>query len=137
MFLRVLAIVLIFCPLFFSTTSFAQYNQKDLTNVSLEELMNVQVYSASKKNEPFFNTAAAVYIITPEDIRRSGATSIPELLRMVPGVSVQQVNSHTWDISARGFNGSIFANKLLVLIDGRAVYTPLFGGVFFFYKNKN
>jgi iron complex outermembrane receptor protein len=67
-------------------------------------------------------------VITPEDIRQSGATNIPDLLRMVPGMDVAQINSNTWAISARGFNFQ-FASKLLVLIDGRAVYSPLFGGV--------
>lgn len=104
--------------------------QNDLTQLSLEDLMNLEVYSATKKPQKMFGTAAAIYVITPEDIRRSGATNIPELLRMVPGVSVHKVNSHAWDISARGFNNSIFANKMLVLIDGRSVYTPLFAGVF-------
>jgi iron complex outermembrane receptor protein len=123
--------VCVFIYVFFlSSAVFAQTPPSDLTQVSMQDLMNVQVYSASKKPERFFNTAAAISVITPEDIRRSGATSIPELLRMVPGINVQQVSSHSWDISARGFNGSIFSNKLLVLIDGRAVYTPLYGGVF-------
>jgi iron complex outermembrane receptor protein len=72
--------------------------------------------------------AAAIFVITQEDIHRSGAANIPDLLRMVPGLDVAQINSNTWAISARGFNLQ-FANKLLVLIDGRAVYTPLFGGV--------
>lgn len=107
----------------------------DLTQLSLQDLMNVPVYSASKREEPFFNTPAATYVITSEDIRRSGAMSIPELLRMVPGLSVQQINSHSWDVSARGFNGSILNNKLLVLIDGRAVYTPLYGGVFWEFQD--
>lgn len=116
---------------FFSLAAQPGFAQaQDLTELSLEELMDVEVYSAAKKKQRFFEVPAAVYVITPEDIRRSGAASIPELLRMVPGVIVQKVNSNTWDISARGFNGSIFSNKLLVLIDGRAVYTPLFAGVF-------
>jgi iron complex outermembrane receptor protein len=72
--------------------------------------------------------AAAIFVITAEDIRRSGATNIPDLLRIVPGLDIAQINSNTWAISARGFNFQ-FASKLLVLIDGRAVYTPLFGGV--------
>jgi iron complex outermembrane receptor protein len=107
----------------------------DLTSLSLEDLMNVEIYSASKKEERVFETPAAVYVITQEDIRRSGATTIPALLRMVPGVISQKFNAHTWDVSARGFNGSIFANKILVLIDGRAVYTTLFGGVFWDVQN--
>ncbi len=115
--------------------AWAQTAQGDLTSLSLEDLMNVEIYSASKKYEPVFDTPAAVYVITQEDIRRSGATSIARLLRRVPGMIVQKVTSNTWDISARGFNGSIFSNKLLVLIDGRAVYTPLFGGVFWDVQN--
>jgi iron complex outermembrane recepter protein len=115
--------------------AFAQNAQSDLTALSLEDLMNVEVYSASKKSERVFDTPAAVTVITEDDIRRSGATTIPGLLRMVPGIIVQRVTAHSWDISSRGFNGSIFANKLLVLIDGRAVYTTLFGGVFWDVQN--
>jgi iron complex outermembrane recepter protein len=113
----------------------AQTAQGDLTELSMEDLMNIEIYSAAKKSEPVFDTPAAVYVITQEDIRRSGTTSVARLLRRVPGMIVQKVNSNTWDISARGFNGSIFSNKLLVLIDGRAVYTPLFGGVFWDVQN--
>jgi len=100
----------------------------DLTQVSLENLMNIEVTSVSKKEQKLSQVAAAIFVITPEDIRHSGATNIPELLRMVPGLDVAQINANTWAISARGFNLQ-FASKLLVLIDGRAVYTPLFGGV--------
>ena len=105
-----------------------QRHQPDLTDRSLEDLMNVEVTSVSKKEQKLSQVAAAIFVITQEDIRRSGATNIPDLLRMVPGLEVAQINSDTWAISARGFNLQ-FANKLLVLIDGRAVYTPLFGGV--------
>jgi iron complex outermembrane receptor protein len=101
----------------------------ELKQLSLEELMGVDVTSVSKKEEKLFDAAAAIYVITEEDIRRSGATSIPEVLRNVPGVEVARVDSHTWAITVRGFN-STAANKLLVLIDGRSVYTPLFSGVF-------
>lgn len=101
---------------------------KDLTATSLEDLMNVEVTSVSKKEQKLSQVAAAIFVITPEDIRRSGATNIPDLLRMVPGLDVAQINGSTWAISARGFNLQ-FADKLLVLIDGRAVYTPLYGGV--------
>ncbi len=87
------------------------------------------VYSASKHEEPVSSTAAAVYVLTADDIRRSGMTSIPELLRMVPGLDVARVDANHWAISSRGFN-SENANKLLVLIDGRTVYGPFFGGVF-------
>src|SRR5580693_8257371 len=101
----------------------------DLSDKSLEDLMNMQVTSVSKKEQKLSQVAAAILVITQEDIRRSGATNIPDLLRMVPGLDVAQINGNTWAISARGFNLQ-FANKLLVLIDGRAVYTPLFGGVY-------
>src|SRR6202161_2336551 len=91
--------------------------------------MNIQVTSVSKTEQTLSRTAAAIFVITQEDIRRSGATNIPDLLRMVPGLDVAQVNGSTWAISSRGFNDE-FANKLLVLIDGRTVYSPLFSGVF-------
>jgi len=101
---------------------------QDLTQLRLEDLMNIEVTSVSKKEQKMSQAAAAISVITQEDIQRSGATNIPDLLRMVPGLNVAQINANTWAISARGFN-SQFANKLLVLVDGRAVYTPLLGGV--------
>ncbi len=101
---------------------------RDLSSVSLEDLMNIEVTSVSKKSEKISQAAAAIFVITPEDIRRSGATNIPDLLRMVPGLDVSQINANDWAVSARGFNQQ-FSNKLLVLVDGRAVYTPLLGGV--------
>jgi iron complex outermembrane receptor protein len=101
----------------------------DLTSLSLEELMNVEVYSVSRKPQPLSESAAAVFVISQDDIRRSGVTTVPDALRMVPGLQVAKVNANTWAISARGFNAQ-FANKLLVLIDGRSVYTPLFAGVY-------
>lgn len=104
-------------------------NPDDLLNLSLEQLSNIEVTSVSKRSEKASEAAAAIYVITQDDIRQSGLTSIPELLRMVPGLNVAQSGSHQWAISARGSNDQ-FANKLLVLIDGRTVYTPLFSGVF-------
>jgi iron complex outermembrane receptor protein len=101
----------------------------DLTQVSIENLMNMEVTSASKKEQRLSRVAAAIFVITQEDIRRSGATNIPDLLRMVPGLEVAQINANTWAISARGFNEQ-FSAKLLVMIDGRSVYTPTFGGVY-------
>ena len=101
----------------------------DLTRLTLEELMDIQVTSVSKGEEDFSKAASAIFVITQEDLRRSGVNTIPEALRMVPGVQVAQIDSSTWSISARGFN-SRFANKLLVLIDGRSVYTHVFSGVF-------
>src|SRR5262245_45025025 len=127
--IRISFLVITISLLFETLAVAATKAPSDLTGLSLEDLMNIEVYSPARKPQPLWDTAAAISIITPEDIRRSGATNIPDLLRMVPGVVVQEVDSNTWDISVRGFNGSIFANKLLVLIDGRAVYTSLFGGV--------
>src|SRR5579864_7250556 len=101
----------------------------DLTTLNIEDLMNVKVTSASKKEQKLSRTAAAIFVITQEDLRRSGATNIPDVLRMVPGMNVAQINGSTWAISARGFNQQ-FSNKLLVMIDGRVVYTSLFAGVF-------
>ena len=100
----------------------------DLTELSLEELMNIEITSVSKKPERLADAMAAVFVITQEDIRHSGVTSIPEALRMAPGINVARIDSNKWAITSRGFNGR-FANKLLVLIDGRSVYTPSFSGV--------
>lgn len=101
----------------------------DVTRLSLEQLMDVEVYSVSKQNESLAHSPAAVFVVSQDDIRRSGATTIPEALRMVPGLQVAHVDRNQWAVSARGFNGAFFANKLQVLIDGRSVYTPLFSGV--------
>ena len=120
--LRFIVFLSLACP------AWSQSKPIDLTGQSLEDLMNVQITSVSKKEQKLSQVAAAVFVISQEDIRRSGATKIPDLLRMVPGLDVAQINANTWAVSARGFNLQ-FANKLLVLIDGRAVYTPLFGGV--------
>lgn len=91
--------------------------------------MNMKVVSVSKTEQQLSRTAAAVFVITQDDIRNSGATNIPDLLRMVPGVDVAQVDANAWAISIRGLN-SRFGNELLVLVDGRSVYTPIFGGVY-------
>lgn len=100
-----------------------------IEDFSINELMEMEVSSASRKSQTVSDTAAAAFVISQEDIRRSGATSIPDALRLAPGIEVAQINSSAWAITARGFNGR-YANKLLVLIDGRTVYTPLFSGVF-------
>ena len=101
----------------------------DLSGLTLEDLMNIEVTSVSRKEQRMSRAASAVFVITPEDILSSSATNIPDLLRMVPGVEVAQINSSKWAISVRGFNGQ-YSNKLLVLVDGRTVYTPLLSGVF-------
>lgn len=100
----------------------------DLTELSIEELMSIEITSVSKKKESLYDAPSAVYVITSDDIRRSGVTSIPEALRLAPGVEVAQLDANNWAISIRGFNER-FATKLLVLIDGRSIYTPLFAGV--------
>jgi iron complex outermembrane recepter protein len=105
-----------------------QQKPADLTGRSMEDLMNIEVTSVSKKGEKLSGAAAAIFVITQEDIRKSGAINIPDLLRIVPGLDVSQIDANSWAISSRGFNGQ-FVNKMLVLIDGRAVYTPLLGGV--------
>jgi iron complex outermembrane recepter protein len=107
----------------------AQAAGPELTRISLEDLMNIEITSASRKEQRAADTAAAVHVITSEDIRRSGITTLPELFRLVPGVQVAQINSNNWAISARGFN-DLWANKLLVLVDGRSIYTRSFSGVF-------
>ncbi len=99
-----------------------------LTEMSLEHLMDIEITSVSREKEQMVQAPAAIYVLTSEDIRRSGATSIPEVLRLVPGVNVARLNANRWAITIRGFNGT-YAQKLLVLIDGRTVYTPLFAGV--------
>lgn len=99
-----------------------------LFHMDLEELMAIEVVSVAKRKQKLDETPAAVFVITGDDIRRSGATSIPEALRMAPGVQVGRIGTDKWSVSIRGFNGR-FSNKLLVLIDGRSVYTPLSSGV--------
>lgn len=126
----VLWLSIVFC-LFGWFTAFA--NSSELRKLSLEELMDLEVIpvvtSVSRRPEKVSQTPAAVFVITSEDIRRSGATSIPELLRLAPGLNVSRIDASKWAISARGFN-SRFSGNLLVLIDGRSVYTPLYSGVY-------
>lgn len=100
-----------------------------LKQMSVEDLMDIEVVSVSKRPEKFSEVASPLQVITGEDIRRSGASSIPEALRLADNLQVAQKGSHGWAISARGFNTDS-ANKLLVMMDGRSVYTPLFSGVF-------
>jgi iron complex outermembrane receptor protein len=107
----------------------AQDTFPDITTISLEDLMNMRVTSVSKREQKVADAPAAIFVITQEDIRRSGARNVPEALRMAPGIEVARIDENKWAITSRGFNGR-FANKLLVLIDGRSVYTPLFSGVF-------
>lgn len=105
-----------------------QANGEPLKQLSLGELGNIEVTTTSKEPEAIWKTPAAIYVLTQQDIRRSGATSIPEALRLVPGVEVARITSNSWAVGIRGF-GSGFSKSVLVLIDGRSVYTPLFAGV--------
>jgi len=118
--------------------AFAQTNEVntpvELKRLSLEDLLNQDVTVVSRRAEKLSEAPSAVQVITSEDIQRSGATSLPEALRLAPNLEVAQVNSHDWAISARGFNNTL-ANKLLVMIDGRTVYTPLDAGVFWDVQN--
>ena len=118
-----------FTPLGFAQQPESAVSADSLKKLSIEQLMNLQVTSVSKRPERLSQTASAIQVITQEDIQRSGAASLPEALRLATNLQVAQLDSRQWAISARGFNGTA-ANKLLVLIDGRTVYTPLFSGVF-------
>ena len=112
-----------------AATDQSSKSSADLEDLTLEQLVNVQVTSVSKKETDLFTSPAAIYVITQEDIHRSGLMSIPELLRMVPGLEVARIDANHWAITARGFNGQ-YANKLLVLMDGRSVYMPVSAGVY-------
>ncbi len=101
----------------------------DLTELSIEELMSVQVVSPTKQAQRLADTASAIFVITQDDIRRGGVTNIPDALRLAPGVQVARIDASKWAITIRGFNGR-FANKLLVLVDGRSIYTPAFAGTY-------
>ena len=101
----------------------------DLSRLSLEDLTKIQVSSVARRDEELSKTPAAVYVITREDIRQSGAVSLPEVFRMVPGMQVAQVYANVWAVSARGFN-SRFEDKMLVLVDGRSIYSEIYSGVF-------
>jgi iron complex outermembrane receptor protein len=116
------------CLTTFAAGNVAAQSTNDLANLSVDDLMNVQVTSVARRGQRLSETPAAIFVISEEDIHRSGATTIPELLRMVPGFDVSQIDRNVWAVSARGSNGR-WANKLLVLIDGRSVYSQLFGSV--------
>ena len=115
--------------LFFLPARCPAAQDQDLTEFSIEELMEIKVTSVSKKSQRLSDSAAAVFVITREDIRRSGVTSIPDALRMAPGVNVARIDANKWAINCRGFN-SRFSPSLQVLVDGRSVYTPSFSGVY-------
>lgn len=101
----------------------------ELADMDLEQLMNMNVSSVSKREQTFASAAAAIHTITQEDIRRRGVTNLADALAQAPGIEVARINSAMWAITARGFNSQV-SNRLLVLIDGRTIYAPLFSGVY-------
>ncbi len=119
--------------LFWTGRAWAE-EQPDLSNLSIEQLAEIKVTSASKQAEPLSEAPASLYVIDHDQIVRSGALTIPEILRLAPNLQVYQQSPSKWVVTARGLNGypvaQSFSNKLLVLIDGRTVYSPLFSGVY-------
>lgn len=138
-------ILLVLCLTVLSNIAFSQsqdslFSSKKLKKLSLEELMNIEVTSISMRPEKLSEVASAIQVITNEDIHRSGVTRLPEAMRLASNLQMAQANSHDFAITARGFNGlpsagGILANKLQVTIDGRSLYTPLFGGVYWDVQN--
>jgi iron complex outermembrane receptor protein len=121
-------LLLLSCLCFLHGWSQPGLSPRDLKKLSVEELMNIEVTLVSRTPEKLTEAASAIQVITGEDIRRSGATNVPDALRLASNLQVSQLSSSVWIISARGFN-NVFSNKLLVMIDGRTIYTPLYGGV--------
>lgn len=116
-------------------TNDTMQSTSELLPLSWEELTELDVSSLARQEQSVKNSPAAAFVITSEDIRRSGVTSVPELLRMVPGMNVAKINAWNWAISARGFN-DLYANKLQVMIDGRSIYDPLVSGVYWGQQNQ-
>jgi len=113
-----------------ATSAYANFQQvADIADLDLEQLTRIKVTTASRREERVIEAPASIFVISAEDIRRSGATSLPEALRLAPNLTVARADNNQYAISARGFN-NVLANKLLVLLDGRTLYTPLFSGVF-------
>ena len=127
--------LMVFAPLLILISVMAEATENDTASLdsyldmNIEELLSMEVTSVSKKKQRLSESAAAIFVITHDDIRRSGVTSIPEALRLAPGIQVAKIDNAKWAISSRGFNTQ-FANKLLVLIDGRSVYTQSYSGVY-------
>jgi iron complex outermembrane receptor protein len=113
----------------FAESKVKNQRKADAASEELYKLFDSEIFSLSKKNENAFDAASSIYVLSSEDLRRSGSNSIPEALRLVPGLQVARIDGHKWAISSRGFN-SQFSNKMLVMVDGRTVYTPVFSGSF-------
>jgi len=125
-----LSYALIFCLCASQAKAQATFaNDPEFDEILSQDISQLTVSSVSKRDQRLTDTAAAVYVITQEQIRRAGIYSIPDALRLVPGMQVAKISGDRWAVSSRGFNGSL-SNKLLVLIDGRAIYTPVFSGVY-------
>src|SRR5882762_3990759 len=127
--MRFLVVLLLHTLLNFKSAAQHTNTFNDLTSLPIESLLDMEVTSVARKTETLSQSPAAIAVITEDDIRRSGAMSIPEALRLAPGIDAARLDANEWAISARGFN-DVFANKLLVLQDGRTLYSPLFSGVF-------
>lgn len=110
-----------------SPTTFG--DSANLGDLSLEQLGSIEITSVSRRSERLLDAAASIYVVTAEDMRRAGVNSLPEALRLAPNLQVARMSTSQYAVSARGFNNAI-GNKLLVLLDGRTLYTPLFSGVF-------
>jgi iron complex outermembrane receptor protein len=133
---HVISLVMLVFALAAEAGSAADRSISNLKKLSVDQLMDIEVTSVSRHSEQLAYVASSIQVITQEDIRRSGAVSLPEALRLAPNLQVARIDARQWAISARGFNATT-ANKLLVLIVGRAVYTPLFAGVFWDAQNTN
>jgi iron complex outermembrane receptor protein len=103
---------------------------EDLKRLSIEDITQIEIISVSKRQEPISSAPASIFVITSDDILRSGAISLPEVLRLAPNLDVARTSSQTYAVSARGFNSTDASNKILVLIDGRTVYAPVHSGVY-------
>ncbi len=122
------SVFIMFCLFVNLTIAGEESTENQYLSLSIEDLVNLEVTTVSRRSQKLTEVASAIYVITQDDIRRSGATSIPDALRMAPGVQVERVATDKWAVSVRGFNG-LYSNKLQVLMDGRSVYNPLFAGV--------
>ena len=122
-------IVLLFYPVGEARAEVDDVSAEEVLRMEIEDLLDLDVTSITRKQGKLFETAAAITVVTGDDLQRSGHTTIAETLRLVPGFHVGQIDSNKWAIGNRGWTGQ-FNNKLLVLADGRSVYSPLFGGVF-------
>lgn len=115
------------CSILLSQSSLG--DSKRLDQLTIEQLLDVEITSASRKQQKLSHSATAVYVISAEDLRRTGVTNIADALKMAPGIHVARIDANKWAVTSRGFNGR-FANKLLALMDGRSIYTPTFAGVY-------